>query len=877
MPQHFWKRTKYRVRRWTDRFLDGTHAYFGVLLPAQTGWISGTIRRLFFSGIRIDKTQTDILRHLPGDAVVVYISKYKSGFEQMFFHSRYAQESLPVPELAFEYRRLLWQPLGRLLRMALAKIDHLIQYGSLPSLYRSGYIQRELLAGRAASLFLIGRKVFYQRFVKERPDPLLHLIEIQRRIDKPIYLVPQLMCFGTKPSHSVPSLVEVFFGPDQRPGFLRRWAILFRNPEKILVEISEPVNLLEFIAFPENHQRSPEQLADALRRSLVARINSHRQSITGPVLRSRQELIEDILTSERVRTFMGEHAKKEEIPRHQAHKQATDYLDEIAANYSIRTIRALYIFLRWVFNVMYDGVSIDQKGLQRLKSMSRRGPLIMIPNHKSHIDYLILSWVFHQNNMPCPHIAAGKNLSFWPLGPIFRTSGAFFLRRSFKGLPLYARIFAEYIHKLLAEGFNIEFFIEGGRSRTGKMILPKLGLLSMIINAYKNGACDDLIIAPIYIGYDRVLEETAYLKELEGGQKEAESFKQVIGARKFLKKRYGRIYLRFDEPFSFKEHLDNAGIDLETLSPVDEAALCRNLGYRAINAINRVSVVTPHAIVAGAFLNSNKKRVSREDLDFVMDTYLAYLTSQQVTMADTLVIDPGRAVEQALDAYVQRKFIERIHLGADKDPENIVYTAIEAKRPNLEYYKNNAVSYFVPAAITALAILKKDAFQFSATDLNDTYRFIRDLFKYEFAYDVDHPPEHFVRKNIKAFINDAILMPHPTLPDTYNITSTGFRKLKLFAGFLATYFESYLIVLSYFETEAKKKPAEAKDRLKKVESLANRMYRKEEVERKEALSKVNYKNGIAFCTNVGINGPQDAEKIAFYSEAIRKFLDSLAP
>ena len=877
MPQHFWKRTKYRIRRWTDRFLGGTHAHFGVLLPAQTGWISGSLRKLFFSGIRIDKAQTDILRHLPDDAVVVYVSKYESGFEQMFFHSRYTQESLPVPELAFEYPRFLWQPLGRLLRMVVARIDHLIQYKSLPSLYRSGYIEQELLAGRAASLFLIGRKVFYRRFVKAKPDPLRHLMEIQQRMAKPIFLVPQLMCFGTKPSHSVPSLVEVLFGPDQRPGFLRRWAILFRNPEKILVEISEPVNLIEFMALAENRQRSPEQQADALRRNLVARINSHRQSITGPVLKSRQELIEDILTSERVRTFMDEHAEKESVPRHQTHKKASDYLDEIAANYNIRTIQALYIFLRWVFNVMYDGVSVDQKGLQRLKSMSRRGPVIMIPNHKSHIDYLILSWVLHENNMPCPHIAAGKNLSFWPLGPIFRTSGAFFLRRSFKGQPLYARIFAEYIHKLLAEGFNIEFFIEGGRSRTGKMILPKLGLLSMIIDAYKKGACDDLIIAPIYIGYDRVLEETAYLKELEGGQKEAENFKQVIGARKFLKKRYGRIYLRFDEPISFKELLDNAGIDLETLSSVDEAALCRNLGYRTINAINRVSVVTPHAIVAGAFLNSSKKRVSREDLDFAMDTYMAYLNAQQVAMADTLVIDPNRAMEQALDAYIQRKFIECIHLGADKDPENMVYTAVETKRPNLEYYKNNAVAYFVPAAITALAILEKDAFQFSATDLTDTYGFIRVLFKYEFAYDVDHPPEHFVRKNIKAFINDAILMPHPTLPDTYNLTSVGFRKLKLFAGFLATYFESYLVVLSYFETEVKKKPSDAKDRLKKVESLGNRMYRKEEIERKEALSKVNYKNGMAFCANVGIQGPQEATKIAFYNDAIRKFLDSLAP
>jgi glycerol-3-phosphate O-acyltransferase len=872
MIRKYWRRFRFKTRSWTDRALDGTHDHFGCMLPAQTGWRFGIIRRLFFSGIKLHKEQTDVIRRLPDDAAIVYVSKYHSNFEQLFYHTRYTQENLPVPELGLEYRMMMWQPLRRLLCILLAKIDHLIQYRSLPSIYKSGYIRKELLSGRAAALFLIGKKGFYKRFVKAKPDPLSHLIEIQKNSPRPIYLVPQLMCFGTKPQRSVPSMLDILFGSDQRPGFLRRWATLFRTPEKILVEISEPVDLRKFVGRAENRERSIVQQANALRRELVAGINRHRQSIIGPTLKSRQELIEDILTRDRVRDFMRQQSENTDTPRHQVHKKANDYLDEIASRYSIRVIRALETILRWIFNVMYDGVSIDQAGLQRLKNMSRKAPVIIIPSHKSHIDYLILSYLFHQNNMPCPHIAAGKNLSFWPMGPIFRGGGAFFLRRTFKGNPLYARIFAEYIHKLLEEGFNIEFFIEGGRSRTGKMILPKLGLLSIIINAFKNGACDDLIIAPIYIGYDRVLEESAYLNELEGGKKDPESLKQMIQARKFLKKRYGRIYIRFDEPISFKQLLARTDTAMEALSNVEQAALCRNLGYRVINAINKVSVVTPHAVVAGAFLNTSKKRVSIEDLQFLLDTYMGYLLNQKVALSDTLVMDPTGAMHQVLEAYVNRKFIERIYLGPEKNPETAVYAVVEGKRTNLEYYKNNCIAYFVPAAITALAILEKDAFQFSTTDLHDTYLFIRDLFKYEFAYDVDRPPAYFVRKNIKAFIDDAILMPHPTMPDTYNLTAVGFRKLKLFAGFLATYFESYLVVLKYFETDTRKKPRESKDRLKKIETLGNRMYRKEEIERKEALSKVNYKNGVSFCTNLGIAGPKDREKIDHYTEAIRKYL-----
>ena len=546
----------------------------------------------------------------------------------------------------------------------------------------------------------------------------------------------------------------------------------------------------------------------------------------------------------------------------------------MAAKYNIGAIKLFSVGLSWLFNHIYDGVSVDREGLNRLKTMSQKGPLVLIPSHKSHIDYLILSYILWHNNMPCPLIAAGKNLSFWPLGPIFRSGGAFFIRRTFKGQMLYSRVFSAYVHKLLEEGFNVEFFIEGGRSRTGKMILPKLGLLAIIIDAFKKGACEDMIIAPIYIGYDRVLEESAYLHELEGGKKDPESIKQIIKARRVLKKRYGRIYLRFHEPISFRSLLDQMDLNLDGMSRTEEAALVRNLGHRVIRSINSVSVVTPHAVVAAAFLNSSKKRISREQLDFAIDTYLNYLLTHGAELAETLILDANRAFEQTIENYVQRKFIEQVSLGKEEDAESIVFTVSENKRPNLEYYKNNCIAYFVPAAFTALSILEKDAFQFSATDLQQTYTFLRDFFKNEFAYDVDRPVEFYVRKNLKIFIDDAILMPHPSIPDFYNLTSIGFRKLKLYTGFLTPYFESYRVALEYFKS-SKKKSVDIKNRLKKIESLGNKMYRNEEIERKEALSKVNYKNAVNFFISRGITGAGDTDQIEAYDEAMQKFAKHL--
>jgi glycerol-3-phosphate O-acyltransferase len=478
--------------------------------------------------------------------------------------------------------------------------------------------------------------------------------------------------------------------------------------------------------------------------------------------------------------------------------------------------------------------------------------------------------------MPVPLVAAGKNLSFWPMGPMFRSGGAFFIRRSFRGAVLYSKVFAEYIHKLLEEGFNIEQFIEGGRSRTGKLLMPKLGLLSILLNAYKNGACEDMIIVPIYIGYDRVLEEKSYLQELEGGQKEPENLRGVIQASKFLKKRYGKIYIEFNEPILMSELTEKFGTPLAEMKPKDQNALCRNLGYRVINAINRAAVVTAYGLVASAILNCSRDRFSYNQMMSIIETYINHLTMQNAKLADTLVLDHVHAIQHALDAYVQSKFVEAVSKEKGTPYSERNYKINVARRPYLEYYKNNCIAFFIPAAFTAMAILEKDAFQFSAADLQSDYKFQQSLFKFEFAYDVDQTPEYYVRKAIKAFIDDAILMPHQTIPDTYNVTSSGLRKLKLFSIFLKTYFESYKIVLKFLQNNSQNS-IKAKERVKKIETSANRMYKRQEIEHPEALSKVSYQNAVEFFTSHGIKGSDDVEKIDFYNDAIQKSLKALQP
>lgn len=861
--------------RWANAILQGTHHHYFCKLPAWISWPAHNMLKLFYGGITVNTDQTALIQKIEPDAIIVYANKFQNYFEYLFYYTRYKKLKLPIPTIGLGYKVYLWQPVTQVFRIIFSKIDYLLRHGCLPNPYKAGYIRDALTGGNTAFLPLVEEKGFYRRFVKSETDPIQYLIEMQQGLDRPIYIVPHLMFFSRTPPRQKPSLLDVFFGTKTKPGKLRQIYTLFKTPERIFIEISTPLNLKEFINKPDHLGISSYHLALLLRRQLIIQFNRHRQSITGPVIKSREEIKESILTNERLGEIMTQQAHKKEVPIQKVYREAGEYLDEIAAKYNTSVIDIMAVIVRQFIRIMFDGISINNDMLNRIKSTARKGPLILVPCHKSHIDYLILSYIFYLNNMPAPHVVAGKNLFFWPLGPLFRAAGAFSIRRTFKGAVLYSKVFAEYIHKLLEDGFNIELFIEGGRSRTGKLILPQLGFLSILLSAYKNNACEDMNFVPIFVGYDRVPEEKSYLHELEGGKKEPESLRQVLRARRALKKKYGRIYVRITEPISLNSLLDQENLRLQDASQKEFNTLCRGIGHRIITAIDRATVVTPHALVASAALHFTESGFTQSRLLAHVETFMTHLFSQKATIADTLLLDHQQAANHVFDVYLQRKFIERLTPEKEPSGSEPLYQVNIGKRHNLEYYKNNCISFFIPAAFTSLLILEKDAFQFSASDLRGSYVSLQDLFRSEFNFDPDQSPERFVRKTLKAFIDDAILMPHPTLPETYNLTSAGFRKLRLFARMLKPYLEAYWIVLTFLKTSPRNDPA-VKDRTKKILTHGERMYKGKEIERKEALSKIYFQNALDMFNTHGIKGAEDAENIEIFTQKFKTYLRVMA-
>ncbi|MEJ5358508.1 MAG: 1-acyl-sn-glycerol-3-phosphate acyltransferase, partial [Desulfobacterales bacterium] len=705
------------------------------------------------------------------------------------------------------------------------------------------------------------------------PDPLAVLIDFHRLSGRPVVFVPELVFFSKSPPPARLRISDLLFGSEDRPRLPRLLYGLFRNPGGAFVELSPPLDLAGVLARPGLAGQPAEFQAALLRGEILALVRRHRRSITGPVPVTREEIRERILNRRRFQEFLREHAARggsfEEMRR-----RAEAIVDEIAADQRPGWIRFYSGIDGWILRALFAGIRINRGGLEAVKRLAVHGPVIYLPAHRSHADYLLLSYVLYHNDLTCPLVAAGKNLSFWPLGPLFRRGGAFFIRRRFRGDVLYARVFAEYIHTVLEAGYCIEQFIEGGRSRTGKLLVPRLGLLSMLLGAYRDGACEDLILAPVAIGYDRVPEESSYLHEIEGGQKRPESLGQLLRARRALRRRHGNVYVQFGAPFSLRELENQEGAPLSTLGREAFQEFVRRTAQRVAEAINRASVVTAHALVAAALLHAGRERLERAEIGSRVEIYLAYLEEGGAPLTETLIADPRRAVSEALADYVERRILEARRPAAEGG-EAEGFLLRPARRGRLEYYKNTCMHAFLPAAYTALAVLQQDAFQFTTAALPAETAFLRDLFQLEFVGDPGLPDEELVGRSLAFFVRQAALVPHPSLPDTYNLTAAGYRTLRLFAMFLKTFLEAYRVALTGLLQEAGGAGDRERDRVRAIAALGRTMLRDRLIDHPEALSRVSLENAVSWFTGRAPHGAGHREWLLARAAVIDRALRSL--
>jgi glycerol-3-phosphate O-acyltransferase len=809
----------------------GKKSFYPYVLDHKPGFFLGWLLYTLFKRVHFDENMAEELKRMHREGTVVYAIKYRGHLDYLLYHYRFRRSRLPYPKIAFDMNISMLLPLSQFLRVLKFHIAYFIKRGALPSPFKTGFFKDAIEKRITSLLCLVDPKGFTRHFIYAEKDNLHFLLETQKGMERPIYIVPQLVLYKKTPEKDYTNLFDIFFGFKEKPGFIRKIGLFFRHNRQAFIDFGRPLNLKAYIE-GQSDTRPMEEMAIEIRQMLIDSIDRQKRVILGPVMKSRQQFKEKVLKDAEIIRII-EHAASGNIKQlKQLRKKAGEYFDEIAADYNIAYIQFFQMALTWFWKKIFKGIDIDIAELALLREWARRGPLVYVPSHKSHIDYLVLNYVLLQHHMHIPRVAAGKNMAFWPMGHVFRKSGAFFIRRTFKGPQLYPAVFTRYIKALLEEGHPLEFFIEGGRSRSGKLTLPKIGFLSILLHAYKEGYCDDLVFVPASISYDRILEEKSHLKELWGGEKKKESLLQILKARHFLKTRYGKAYIRFGHPISLKEYLTRKGYV--------KGKTHRHLAFHIIQSINNVTLVTPLAVIASAILTKHRRGFSLPELTATAELLLGFLERYQIPTATTLK-NFEKTRDETLSLLISTKVVNVLQ---EVDEEETFYYVDEDKKGELEYYKNSIIHYFISHAFVAVSMLTGTDEVTSREEITADYSLLKNILKNEFVYDEEKDIQEQVDGITSYFLASAFIT-RTNANGGYRLTRLGYDKLPIFAALAKTFLESYWIATRSF-IHLKTKRAKISDLLKNMNNRGVRFHKMGLIDHIEAVSQVNFKNAVDF-------------------------------
>ncbi|MBX3271986.1 MAG: 1-acyl-sn-glycerol-3-phosphate acyltransferase [Sandaracinaceae bacterium] len=814
----------------------------------------------FFRHMGIDERWSGVVRESAARGIVVYVMRSISVLD--FLCLDYLLKRFRLPLVRFVNDLGLWilEPFGR---------------GGRRLRLRRQIPQEEALARvlhehESALLFLRRNPSWGERPTGQGLDVdlLRTLVEQQRKLDRPILIVPQTFVWTQRPPNKEPTIVDLLFGPSEWPGRIRvflRFLLNFRNAQ---LRSGEPFDVRAFL--DERQDLTDAEAADRIRYALLRRIERERQIVLGPAKKTAARIREELIRSPRVRRHIEAAAAESKRPVALVEKEVDRELRRLAAQMDPNTIGLFRRVLRWVFTRIYDGFVVDTEGIERVREAARRGPVILLPSHKSHVDYLVLSYMLSNYAVSPPLIAAGENLSFFPLGWFLRRGGAFFIRRSFSGKKLYSQIVSAYLRKILVEGWHVEFFLEGGRSRTGKLLAPKLGLLSMVVDAGLRLPSRRLSFVPISLGYERVIEEGAYTHELSGGEKSPEGVGGLLRTPRILRSRYGRLYIQFGDIFDLNDLLDEAArlrrdgasVDVRELSPPERRALINRIAHRVTYEIDRATIVTPAALVASALMSHDRRGIAHDELLERCGRLLAALQRQGARIARTVMRDdsqivppPDReaegdvarvlmreeSIEEALALFADAKLV----VTAEADGTR-VHSVPSERRLALEYHKNAVLHFFVPSALISTALSVEPA-SIAEPALRAQVSRLSRLFKYEFMYRAD--------ATFDAIFDDALARMIEC--GEVERLDGGLRRVEgslvpVYARMLRTYFEAYRLAVRSLDLIGADAPIKRKDWTKQALARGRKGFLAGELELSESLSTPKLDNAISALHDLGL-------------------------
>jgi glycerol-3-phosphate O-acyltransferase len=583
--------------------------------------------------------------------------------------------------------------------------------------------------------------------------------------------------------------------------------------------------------------------AKSARRRILVVVNQEMRVVLGPRYHSPQAAKETVLRDPEVQNVIAELERTEGIPRRKLMSRAYKDLTEIVADYKFRLIEVMYVVLTWLFSRVFDGLVVRDDECQRVRELMKNKPVVFVPCHRSHLDYLVIPYVLFLHDMITPHIAAGVNLSFWPVGRLLRMGGAFFIRRSFRGDKLYSVVLRKYVEYILKNRFNIKFFIEGTRSRSGKMLAPAYGMLKMTLQTYENKVCDDIAFVPVSLCYDEVPEQGSYQRELIGGQKVKESASQLFKSRKIIRNRFGKVYVRMAPPLFARDIFQASG-------DMDSKLLLQKTAFQICKTINDYTPITPKSLVSTILLTHRVGALPLDDLlrlSLMLTHYVKYVGMDLSVPGEE---DFRRAIEQTVRR-LQKSGIVSV---TEAIPRS--FACDYKKRILLNYYKNNAIHCFVGPAITAVALLSslKGERPASAEAFETRYRQtalrLRGILKFEFFFSPTQSFAEELRRDVGFFLGEtkAGAWTPDAAVDALQGRLEHWNDISIYLRLLGDLLESYLTVAT-FVVDSGERGWEKKALLQRLVKYAETKQLQGGIYFPESISVQNFSNALLLLEN----------------------------
>jgi glycerol-3-phosphate O-acyltransferase len=617
----------------------------------------------------------------------------------------------------------------------------------------------------------------------------------------------------------------------RRPPPSRQARIARREPDRARVVLAEPAT----VAALRERWGGTGSFGHFVARQARFALERAERPLLGYRYKVPRHVVEAIGDSPEFRREVTALATRLQVPQPEVMERASADLDGLVASMSPIAVDLLAGALRPLHARAWE-VQADTAGLERLRAANRRHALVFLPSHRSYADSLLLADVLAGHDFPRNHVLGGDNLCFWPIGPLAKRAGIVFIRRSFGGDEIYKLALREYLGYLLAKRFNLEWYMEGGRSRTGKLRPPRYGLLTYLAEAVERGRAEDAYLVPVSITYDQLREASAMAAEQGGVAKKAEGLSWLASYARGQMFRIGTVQVRFAEPLSLRDALkpdgDPGGRDAWRLR-------LQKVAFEVAVRINRVTPATATALVTLALLGVRDRALTLGQVRRVLEPLRAYLAERGLPHSgDALRTETG--VSHVLGALAQQHVVT-VYAGGEEP----VYAIERGQHLVAAFYRNSAIHHFLDRAVAELVLLSEPA------DRWDEAMRLRDQLKFEFFF----PDKLSYRAQLSAELER--LDPRWETADGHAVLARS--QLLVASRVLRSFLDAQLVVAERLAARPANHPVAEDEFLGECSGVGRQMLLQGRLHGPESLSRELFSTALKLAANLDLIDPGRGE------------------